>query len=162
MNNISFIKYYANKIGFKLNGCVNEHDILSEAYLLTHENKKDIKHNISNILYIELRKHIASQLMFKNIPAEYEKKCKECGEYKNHIEFRKKFDKVSNLTSLHYLCKPCEQEYKNKWLMNKYYNDPEYNEKMKQNSKMYKLNNKEKVKLYNKEYQLRIKQNKIN
>lgn len=139
MDTLSFIKFYANKIGFKLNGNLSEHDIYNEAFILSYENNKDIKENIKTITWLELRKHIASKILYKDVPCDYQKRCKACGEYKNHIEFRKMFSKETNLKYFYYKCKPCEQEYKNKWLMNKYYNDPIYNEKMKENSRSYKM-----------------------
>lgn len=134
---IRYINFYSRKIGFKFSNEVTQNDIYNEAFVLSHDNKKDLKENIKNLLWLELRKYIATNFQQKPLSALHEKKCNGCNEYKNHSEFKIKYN--NGMRYLNFRCKPCESEYQSKWHKNKYHTDANYKAKIKENSRLYKL-----------------------
>lgn len=141
-----YIYNYSKKVGLKLNSFLSKNDIYNSAYILNSENKKDLKLNIANVIWKEKMIQLGNNLRFKQIPKNYEKKCSDCSEYKNHAEFKRKYYKVGNMFILNYRCNICEYKYQTNWTMNKYNSNPEYREKRIQ---------------YQREYRLRIKQSKL-
>ena len=134
----NYVRIYCKRIGFKLVE-TSENDIINDAYILSHENGKDMKHNIKNIAWNYLRQYIALNYNISNLPASYEKKCSKCNEYKNHIEFKRKFDKKLNAYHLNYRCNTCEYQYQTSWHMNKYNSNIEYREKRLEYQRNYRL-----------------------
>ena len=134
---IRYINFYSRKIGFKFSNHITENDIYNEAYIFTHDNNKELKENIKNILWNELRKYIADKIQQKPLSALHEKKCNGCYEYKNHQEFKIKYN--NTMRYLNFRCKTCEDKYQSEWHKKKYATDSEYRNRIKESSKQNKI-----------------------
>jgi hypothetical protein len=134
---IKHIQFYSRKIGFKFSNDITENDIYNESYILTYDNGKEIKENIKNVLWNELRKYIANKIQQKPLIALHEKKCNDCSEYKNHQEFKVKYNNF--MRYLNFRCKTCEDKYQSEWHKKKYATDVEYRNRIKESSKRNKI-----------------------
>jgi hypothetical protein len=130
---VNYEKYISKKsyeIGLKINKNVTINDIISDAYIHSFDNNKNMFHSIVDVIYNYYYTKNGQKQLGRKVSKDYEKKCKKCCEVKNQAEFRHQFSKKFNLFYLDSYCKICRNEYTNERRNFLYKNNAEYREKI--------------------------------